>query len=65
MPADDRERRVVGAPELLRIGIGVHERELRHGHVDERVARGRALAEPGAGDEQEIGLAVALREAAG
>ena len=40
----------------------VHERELRHRDVDERVARGRALAEPCAGDEQEIGVAVAPRE---
>src|SRR6185437_2291341 len=57
-PREDRQRRPVDAPELLGAGMDVHERLL----VDQRVAGRRHLAEPRPDDEQQVGVADALRE---
>ena len=59
---DDRQVGLVDAAELLDARMRVHEPLVRPGGLDQRVARGRGLAEAGAKREQEVGFAYALRE---
>ena len=58
----DGERRPVDAAKLLGAGMDVDERLARFGNVDQRIARGRHLAEPSADEEEDIGLLHPLGE---
>ena len=58
----DRQIGGVGQTELLRARMDVHQGLLRLGDVDQAVAAARCLAEPGADEQQQVGVAHALAE---
>ena len=60
--AEDRERRLVDAPELARVGVDVHERLRRDRRRGQRVALRLDLGQPRADRDQQVAVADALRE---
>ena len=61
----DRQVRRVDEADLLGAGVDVDQRLARLGHVDQRVAAARGLAEAGADQQQKVGVADPVAERRG